>query len=130
MLHDVCLWGLGTAHFEDPRQLDLRSLVFFQQVHVCLLDELRRVAENFDAALHFGYGLSHIVQVGVRRLGAGLLATGLQAWQEKQCVLHLFEVKLELMSACIAHFLNLEQLAQELVCHCSDNFVEEEVLVD
>ena len=34
------------------------------------------------------------------------------------------------MGTGVAHFLDLEKLSQELVSHSSDNFVEEQVLID
>ena len=130
MLHDVCLRRLCSSHLKNAGQLGLGSFPFLNKVHVCLLNELSWIAEHFDTTLHLGDRFGHVVKISVRGFRARRLAADLQTRQEKQRVLKLFEIELELMGTGVAHFFDLEKLSQELVSHSTDNFVEEQVLID
>lgn len=105
--------------------------MLFNEVEVRFLDDLRRVAEHLDPALYSRHRLGNVVQVGVTGLTSRLLTgTLLQAREVEERVLELFEVELELVSACITDLLDLEELPQELLRHGPDDFIQEQVLVD
>ena len=68
MLHNIAFNWLSSAHLEYSRQLGLAALVFLNQIDVGFLDNLYRIAEDFDPALDLCNRLRDIVEIGVALL--------------------------------------------------------------
>ena len=65
MLHNITFNWLSSAHLEYTRQLGLAALIFFDQIHVGFLDNLNRIAEDFDPTLDLCDRLRDVVEIGV-----------------------------------------------------------------
>ena len=99
----------GASHLKNTIKLSLVTLMIFYQIQVSLLNDLCRVAEHFNSTFNSSSRLANIVKICIARFTCGLPSAALlETWQVKQRVLELFKVKLELVRACIANFLDLQ----------------------